>query len=184
MSPDIEAAKASIDLVGVLRAEGCDPQRAGGSRYVCNCPFHGPEETPSLFLYPDHHYHCFGCGEHGDVIDFVQKRRGCSFTEALQYLGIKTGPLNEQQKADIRQRQHRRELLEAFREWEIDASNEAGFLCRVCRKYLGRIRTAADLDKYGFLYDLLERCQYHLDILTGRDDRAKYQLYTAGYYAS
>ncbi|MDY6987953.1 MAG: CHC2 zinc finger domain-containing protein [Thermodesulfobacteriota bacterium] len=177
---DIQQAKGAIDLVRVVKAEGIEVNRAG-SRHVGRCPFHD-EENPSFFVFPDGHYHCFSCGQHGDAISFIQKLHGCSFKEALQRLGIDQGPLTSEQRAEIRQRQHGRELVKAFRQWEAEASAEAGFLCRVCRKYLGRIKTVEHLDKYGFLYDLLERCQYHLDILTGRDDRAKYELYSAGYY--
>lgn len=35
------------------------------------CPFHN-DRHPSLYV-ADDHYHCFACGEHGDVIDFVSK---------------------------------------------------------------------------------------------------------------
>ena len=38
---------------------------------MCLCPFH-EERTPSAKIYPDH-FHCFGCGEHHDVISFTQK---------------------------------------------------------------------------------------------------------------
>ena len=37
---------------------------------MCRCIFH-VEKTPSMKLYP-HNYHCFGCGEHGDVINLVE----------------------------------------------------------------------------------------------------------------
>jgi len=48
------------------------------------CPFH-PDHNPSLAVYPDHFY-CFGCGAHGDVIDWVMKLHNLSFNEALKYL--------------------------------------------------------------------------------------------------
>lgn len=50
---------------------------------VC-CIFH-KERTPSMKIYEDS-FHCFGCGAHGDVIDFVQKKNNCSHKEALEYL--------------------------------------------------------------------------------------------------
>jgi hypothetical protein len=56
-----------------------------GRVYVALCPFHG-ERTPSFAVYPDH-YHCFGCGAHGDVIDWLMHTRRMSFVEASALLG-------------------------------------------------------------------------------------------------
>lgn len=53
------------------------------------CPFHG-EKTPSFYVYDDH-YHCFGCGEHGDVITFIMKSTGASFMEAVEDLAAQAG---------------------------------------------------------------------------------------------
>jgi DNA primase len=47
------------------------------------CPFHS-EKTPSLKTYKnDTFFHCFGCGEHGGVIDFVMKYFNINFKQAL-----------------------------------------------------------------------------------------------------
>ncbi len=55
------------------------------------CPFHD-ERTPSFHVRPAQgYYHCFGCGEGGDVIKFVENIHHLSFTEAVQYLADKTG---------------------------------------------------------------------------------------------
>lgn len=48
------------------------------------CPFHA-DRTPSLKLYGDH-FHCFGCGAHGDVIDLTARLLGCSKSEAARRL--------------------------------------------------------------------------------------------------
>ena len=53
------------------------------------CPFHG-EKTPSFYVYEDH-FHCFGCGEHGDVITFVMKTTGASFMDAVEDLAAQAG---------------------------------------------------------------------------------------------
>jgi DNA polymerase len=45
-----------------------------------NCPFHD-DSTPSLQIYDDH-YHCFGCGAHGDMIDWLMKVEGMSILDA------------------------------------------------------------------------------------------------------
>ena len=48
------------------------------------CPFHN-DRHPSLYV-ADDHYHCFACGEHGDVIDFVSKLFHLSLYDAAQKL--------------------------------------------------------------------------------------------------
>ena len=62
--------------------------RAGRQWKGC-CPLHG-EKTPSFHVYEDH-YHCFGCGEHGDAIAFVMRSQGASFTEAVEQLAAEAG---------------------------------------------------------------------------------------------
>ena len=55
------------------------------------CPFHD-ERSPSFHVRPQvGRWHCFGCGEGGDVISFVQKIDGLSFTEAVEYLAGRVG---------------------------------------------------------------------------------------------
>jgi len=60
-----------------------------GRQFVILCPFH-QEKTPSCFLYEDH-YHCFACGEHGDVIDAHQKLNHVAFQTALEELSRMAG---------------------------------------------------------------------------------------------
>ncbi|NHN84257.1 DNA primase [Acetobacter musti] len=62
--------------------------RSGRNWKGC-CPFHG-EKTPSFYVYDDH-YHCFGCGVHGDVISFVMQLEGKSFPEAVENLAAEAG---------------------------------------------------------------------------------------------
>lgn len=62
--------------------------RSGRNWKAC-CPFHG-EKTPSFYVYDDH-YHCFGCGAHGDVITFVMQSEGRGFPEAVAELAAAAG---------------------------------------------------------------------------------------------
>lgn len=61
-----------------------------GHEFRACCPFHA-EKTPSFTVYQGRkrtqEFHCFGCGEKGDVIDFVQRYDGVSFAEACEILG-------------------------------------------------------------------------------------------------
>jgi DNA primase len=60
-----------------------------GRQWKGCCPFHG-EKTPSFYVYDDH-YHCFGCGAHGDAIGFVMQSEGAGFTEAVERLAAEAG---------------------------------------------------------------------------------------------
>lgn len=65
------------------------------------CPFH-QEKTPSFHVYEkDGHYHCFGCGAHGDAIDFVRLTQNISFADAVVSLAQGAGiPLPVQDTQD------------------------------------------------------------------------------------
>ncbi len=62
--------------------------RSGRNWKGC-CPFHG-EKTPSFYVYDDH-YHCFGCGAHGDAVTFVMQSQGAGFVEAVEQLAAEAG---------------------------------------------------------------------------------------------
>jgi DNA primase len=60
-----------------------------GRQWKGCCPFHG-EKSPSFYVYEDH-YHCFGCGAHGDAISFVMQSQGLAFMEAIGQLAAEAG---------------------------------------------------------------------------------------------
>ena len=70
--------KDRVNFRELVQYYGLNVNRGG---FAC-CPFHD-ERTPSFKVYEDH-YHCFGCGEHGDHVDFVQKIYGISNIEAAK----------------------------------------------------------------------------------------------------
>jgi len=66
-------------------------RRGGGGSLTGLCPFH-EEKTASFHVTPARGYfHCFGCGEGGDVFDFVQKINNISFSEAVELLADRCG---------------------------------------------------------------------------------------------
>jgi DNA primase len=66
-------------------------RRAGADSMKGLCPFHD-EKSPSFHVRPNHgHFHCFGCGEGGDVYAFVQKIEHVSFVEAVEVLADRVG---------------------------------------------------------------------------------------------
>jgi len=72
-----------VPIEEVLRARGIEVHRRG-RLLVALCPFHR-ETEPSFTVYPDH-YHCFGCGAHGDVISLVMRLDGVGFRDAVRIL--------------------------------------------------------------------------------------------------
>ncbi|MBU4210691.1 hypothetical protein KKC08_05115 [Patescibacteria group bacterium] len=61
-----------------------NPRRMGGNLVFC-CPFHD-EKSPSFTVFQDNHFHCFGCGQHGDSIDFLMLRDKMPFPQAVKFL--------------------------------------------------------------------------------------------------
>lgn len=58
-----------------------------GSRFAALCPLHNDKKTPSLSISPDKQlFHCFGCGEGGNVIHFIMAAEHLDFMDALKYL--------------------------------------------------------------------------------------------------
>lgn len=177
---NLEQIKKGVDFVAVVQAAGIELKRAG-KKHVGLCPFHS-DSLPSFYVFPDGGFKCFGCGEHGDIIDFVEKFHGVDFKGALQILGIEKGKVIPRKRQEIWRLKRRRELVMVFRDWEKIASAEAGMLCRCCRGVLGAIQTEVDLDRYGARYHDLALYHYHLDILIENDDQAKYDLWQGGLY--
>ena len=79
---DIAAVRERSEIADVV-GEYLQLRPAGGGHLKGLCPFHD-ERTPSFNVTPGKElYHCFSCGEGGDVIKFVQKMESLSFGEAI-----------------------------------------------------------------------------------------------------
>jgi DNA primase len=83
----LEQLKSRVDLIEVLTPY-LKFQKSGAA-FKALCPFHD-EKTPSLIIQRgDSHYHCFGCGAHGDAIQFLMTHLKMSFVEAVESLAEK-----------------------------------------------------------------------------------------------
>jgi len=88
-SNQIEEIKSRLDIAQVI--EKYVPLRQAGKNFSGLCPFHH-EKTPSFIVSPDiQRYKCFGCGETGDILNFVQKIENIDFPEALEKLAKEAG---------------------------------------------------------------------------------------------
>ena len=85
----ISEIKNSVNIVDVI-GEVVQLTKAGRN-FLGLCPFHS-EKTPSFNVVEDKQfYHCFGCGNSGDVFKFIEDYRGVSFMEAVQIVGDQVG---------------------------------------------------------------------------------------------
>ncbi len=90
-----------------------------GNNYTCCCPFHN-EKTPSFSVNQARQmYKCFGCGEGGSVITFLQKYENYTFPEAIKYLADRAGvelPEDTNSAANKAKESRRARLLEVNKE--------------------------------------------------------------------
>jgi DNA primase len=152
---DIDSLRQQADIVMVISDH--TQLKKAGSRMKGLCPFHS-EKTPSFSVDPGQGYfHCFGCGEGGDVFDFLQKVQGLSFTEAVEQLARRTGftlhyeDLTPGQKRALGERSRLVEInqaaLELFRDWLYTDEGE------VARDYLkSRGFGKVDADRFQLGY--------------------------------
>ncbi|MEP3247283.1 MAG: DNA primase [Sneathiella sp.] len=102
-----------------------------GREYSGLCPFHN-EKTPSFTVNEDKgFYHCFGCGAHGDQVEFLKQTEGVSFPEAIERLADLAGLAMPVQDRQEQQRQKRaatlHEVMEAAASWfEAQLTSQAG----------------------------------------------------------
>ncbi|MGJ5591361.1 DNA primase [Micrococcus lylae] len=87
---DIDLVRERADLKAIVE-EYVTLRSAGVGSFKGLCPFHD-ERTPSFHIRPAvGTYHCFGCGEHGDVISFLMELEHTTFTETVERLAARVG---------------------------------------------------------------------------------------------
>src|SRR5258708_6385487 len=85
-----ETLKQQADIVRIV-GDYVKLKKAGAQNFAGLCPFHA-EKTPSFSVHATRQfYHCFGCGESGDVFAFIQKVENITFPEAVRLLAQKLG---------------------------------------------------------------------------------------------
>lgn len=106
---DVEEIKSRLDIVQVIGESV--PLKKAGRNFKGVCPFH-KEKTPSFMVNPERQaYHCFGCGEGGDILEYVMKRESVDFPEALQMLAKRAGV--ELKGFDSKENKAKQRLFEA-----------------------------------------------------------------------
>ena len=104
----IDRLKDAVDMVELVGAR-TDLKRVG-SRYTGLCPFHD-ERSPSFSVDAEHGlYHCFGCGEGGDAIRFVENTEGLDFSESVEYLADRYRVELKREREDPKEEERRKRL--------------------------------------------------------------------------
>ncbi len=75
-------------------------KRSGGNYFAC-CPFHNEKSASFSVNINKQFFHCFGCGESGNVVTFVMKYSGLSFVDAIKSLASTAGVYIPENKVTI-----------------------------------------------------------------------------------
>jgi DNA primase len=113
-----DKVKQQADIVRVIGEYV--PLKKAGQNFKGLCPFHA-EKTPSFNVHPTKQiYHCFGCGQGGDVFKFVMEMEKCAFPEAIRIVAEKCGIAVPRQKErspeERKENQQRSVFVEMHRE--------------------------------------------------------------------
>ncbi len=85
-----QSVKQQADIVKII-GDYVRLKKSGAQNYAGLCPFHS-EKSPSFSVHATRQfYHCFGCGQSGDVFSFVQKIENLTFPEAVRAVAQKCG---------------------------------------------------------------------------------------------
>ncbi len=147
----IDDLSSRLDIVDLLGAR--IRLKKSGANYTACCPFHD-EKTPSMYIYTDpgnQHYHCFGCGAHGGVIQFVQEFDGLNFPETIELLARQAGLEVPRRSQDFKPDPNR-PILDAL-EWAKDLYREQ------LRSHPQRQLALDYLSRRGLNEEIIERYQ-------------------------
>jgi DNA primase len=86
----IELLLAKIDLVDLINVQ-IPLRKKSGSNYFARCPFHNEKSASFSVSQPKQFYYCFGCGAHGNAIDFMMQHDHLNFPEAIETLARQLG---------------------------------------------------------------------------------------------
>ena len=169
----IEKIRDTSDIVAIVSRYVS--LKRSGSNYMGLCPFHN-EKTPSFTVSDTKQlFHCFGCGEGGDVISFIMKIENLTFPEAIEYLADMLGiSLEKKNKTDEKLVQKKEKLYEINREaaryYYYNLTNDKQALLylknrNINKKVLNRFGLGYALDSWNSIYGYLKNKGYdELDI--------------------
>jgi len=165
------------DILSVMEREGLQLKKIG-KHLKTLCPFHD-EKTPSFIVNHEKQiFHCFGCGAHGDVIDFAMKLRGLSFKDALAYLGMTPG----EPPTPNPEIERRKKLLKAFDAWKKDfyfRLCDRALLLEKAKRSFQNFPNRSESVAFFFAEQIaeLEPINYKLDLLLENDQETTFLIF-------
>jgi len=141
---ELETIRMRLSLVDVASAH--TQMKKAGARYKGLCPFHS-EKTPSFTIDEGKGlWHCFGCGEGGDIFTFVMKTENLNFGEAVERLARQAGVvLKPRKEVSKEERSLRDRVLKAneraakyYHKILVDSRDGEKFLSYLERRQIGR----------------------------------------------
>lgn len=137
-----EEIKSKLDIVDVINEYV--PLKAAGINFKANCPFHN-EKSPSFMVSRQRQsWHCFGCGEGGDIFTFIEKQEGLEFRDALRLLAAKAGVQIKSEPPQVRTERETvaRCFAASVQYWKTQLAESEQ--AEVARRYLSEQRHISD----------------------------------------
>jgi DNA primase len=195
----IDDVRERTNIVDVVKRY-VELKRAGTGSWKGLCPFHA-EKTPSFHVHePRQFFHCFGCGEKGDVFSFLVKIEQRSFMEVLRDLARQSGvdipeptlsPAERQAAAEAESERERmlRAMEEATRFYETQLAGSAGAAARDYLDKRGISKATSELFRVGYAppgWDALQKRLSSQNVaaslaerlgLVGSNERGRYDFF-------
>jgi DNA primase len=166
---DIDGLRERANIIDVVSGY-THLKKSGGQTFKGLCPFHS-EKTPSFTVDGGRGlYHCFGCGESGNVYQFIQKVEALPFPEAVEWLARKTGyeiHHEDSRPGEVERRGQKARLIAAN-------NSAAEFFHRSLFDSDAALPARRYLESRGFGRDVAER--WKLGYAPGRDNLFKHLL--------
>ncbi len=133
MPDQVQEIKERLNIIDVI--SGYLRLTKAGVNFKALCPFHN-EKTPSFMISPSRQsWHCFGCGEGGDIFTFIEKIEGVEFPEALKILAEKAGIILKYDNPKLRSEKDRvYEICEKATQFFTASLNNANVVLDYLRK--------------------------------------------------
>ena len=135
---DLRELKARNSLGDVVEKAGIALQGQGRVRQGL-CPFHDEREGGFTVYTDSERWHCFGCGVNGDVIEFIQRVEGLSFTEAVERLGGNGFPVHQPVNRTVASRASERATI---------PPRDPALLTQAARFYAGQLHRSREAQQY------------------------------------
>lgn len=168
----IDEVLAATDIVSVIGRK-VNLKKTGRTHKGC-CPFHD-EKTPSFVVYENSQtFHCFGCGEGGNAINFLMKTKNMSFVEAIKELAkdknieITDEKISPEEELKIKEQESQYLIYDAatkFFQSQLSGSPKMYALKRFNQETISRFRIGYAPDSWDSLYKHLKKEGYSEDLM-------------------